>query len=190
MFIRRVVGPAVLSAVALLYAAAASALPPSGTEITKCNLGDSKINGLCYGSCGANVVAGDYHYCISNCPKSSYTADGNKCQECQTHIENVSSIDDCGGRPCGPTCDVRAGGMEYYCPLYGGTVAKWCCTFPPRDADYPRFNSKGAVFSGWALTPPDYDNGHVGPNVYTRCAEWSSPLILRSVYTPTVVKEF
>ena len=182
---RHVVGSILFTTVCALYAAAASALPPSETDVTRCKPGDTKIGGLCYESCGVNVVASDRRFCVSACPKTRYQAGpNNTCQECETTIRTVSVTNDCGtGKPCG-NCDVGAGGKLYYCPIRNET--HWCCTFPPKQEQ--RKNSKGAWFSAWRMPKqPDYANGVAGPNVYERCASWSPPLIRRKTYEPIPV---
>jgi hypothetical protein len=100
---RHLVGPALFSAITVLYAAAASALPPEGQEITRCKPGDTKIGDLCYESCGINVVASDKRYCVSSCPQTKYqAAPNNTCKECERTIRTVSVTKDCHtGKPCG-----------------------------------------------------------------------------------------
>jgi hypothetical protein len=174
---------AVLAAAVGCTAAIASALPPADTQLTRCKPGDSKIDGVCYASCGPNVVASNRKYCVSNCPRSIYQAGpNNKCNQCERVLRVVSVTPDCGtGKPCG-NCDIAAGGVLYYCPLWGKT--HWCCSFPPKDTP-PKVNSKGARFGHWhTVGKPDYANGVAGPNVWERCASWESPLILRKTYPP------
>src|SRR5687768_17318372 len=100
--------------------------PEIGTVLTKCKVGDSKINGMCYASCGANVTSQNRMNCISNCPKSYYRASyNNNCLACDQRVKTVSVTPDCGfHKPCG-NCDINAGGILYYCPLRGKT--NWCC---------------------------------------------------------------